>query len=142
MTKRRIFGIATMTTLILAVDSEIRTAAPDHVESSVVHRNHAADADELTAEFAHSRFAGWHIRGTAVGNDAAVLCVSIAIVLDDSMVEALHYGGGFYDVTAGGIQGFMRAHRFRGVVYVDKTGRVWKYGLVSASEAHAAEILR
>jgi hypothetical protein len=141
MTTRRFLGLIAMTTLILAVASEIRTAAPDRSESPVIHRNHAEDANDLTIEYEHSRFARWQIRGTATGNDDAVLCVSIAIVLDDSMVEALQYGGGFYDVYAGGIQGFMKERRFRGVTYVDKTGRVWMYGIVSPNEARAAATL-
>lgn len=140
-TTRRFLGLVLLTTLILAVASQIRTAAPGRIEPPVIHRNHAADANELTVEYANSRFARWQIRGTATGDDDAVLCVSVAIVLDDSMVEALQYGGGFYDVYGGGIQSFMKERRFRGVTYVDRTGRVWMYGIVSPTEARAAAAL-
>lgn len=90
-------------------------------------RSHTADANDLTARYGSSRFAKWRIRGKATGPDGSLLCVSIGIVVDDSMIQALHYGSGLYDVYPGGIQGFMKDRRFRAVTYTDKTGRKWGY---------------
>jgi hypothetical protein len=91
-------------------------------------------ASELTRECAHSRFEKWHVRASAAGKDCAILLVETAIVLDDSLVEALHYGGGADDVPRGGVQQFSREKGFRGVTYRDASARVWSYGAVSARE--------
>jgi hypothetical protein len=91
-------------------------------------------ADELTRECSRSRFERWNIRATAAGKDCEVLLVETAIVLDDSLVEALHYGAGAYDVPKGGVQQFFREKGFRGVTYRDASARVWSYGAVSARE--------
>ena len=89
----------------------------------------------MTDRYARSRFSGWNIRASAAGADCAVLYVETPIVLEDAMVEALHYGAGAYDVVEGGVQQFSRERTFRGVAYKDGTGRLWTYGAVTASEA-------
>jgi len=94
-------------------------------------------ASALTDRYAHSALSRWDVRGRAAGRDCGVLYVETSIILEDSMVEALHYGIGAYDVYAGGIQQFSRDRAFRGVAYKDSSGRVWTFGEVSPAEAGA-----
>lgn len=98
-----------------------------------ITRSSAASA--LTDRYAHSALSRWEVRGRAAGGDCSVLYVETSIILEDSMVEALHYGVGAYDVYAGGIQQFSRDRAFRGVAYKDSSGRVWTFGEVSPAEA-------
>ncbi|HYI11484.1 MAG TPA: hypothetical protein VEK57_20680 [Thermoanaerobaculia bacterium] len=91
-------------------------------------------ANKLTRECSRSRLSRWDLRASAAGKDCAVLLVQTSIVLDDSLVEALHYGAGAYDVPEGGVQQFFRKHGFRGVTYRDSSQRVWSYGAVSQKE--------
>jgi hypothetical protein len=99
---------------------------------------HVAAANLLTQRYATSRFAAWRIRATARGNDCSVLVLQTSIILEDSMIEAMHYGAGSYDTYDGGMQQFTRDHRFRGVAYKDISGKIWTYGPVSRKEAEAA----
>ena len=92
-------------------------------------------AGDLTSSYAHSRMAKWKVRGNAAGARCGVLLVEVAVVMEDSMVGAMHYGTGPYDVLQGGVDRFYRTHTFRGVAYRDATGRVWPYGAVSQREA-------
>jgi len=101
------------------------------------HNEHIAAAGMFTDRYAHSRLAHWDIRARAAGADCGVLLIETAIVMEDSMVEALHYGGGAYDVYEGGAQQFWRDRGFRGVAYKDGTGRVWTYGDVTMAEGQA-----
>jgi hypothetical protein len=48
--------------------------------------------------------------------------------MEDSKIEALHYGGGLYSVGGGGVELFCRSKGFRGVIYRDATTRTWTYG--------------
>lgn len=96
---------------------------------------HIAAANGFTDRYARSRFSRWHIRAQAAGADCNVLFVETAIILEDSMVEALHYGSGAYEVYSGGVDQFTRDQSFRGVAYKDGTGRVWTYGTLSPGEA-------
>ena len=108
-------------------------AACNHSPVQVTPR--AAAAQVLTERYAKSRFAPWDVHAAAAGKNCDVLLVTTAIVLQDSMVEALHYGSGPYDVVDGGIQKFYRNREFRGVAYKDLTGRVWNYGALDDREA-------
>ena len=74
------------------------------------------------------------MRAKAAGPDCAILLVRTGVVLDDTMVESLHYGGGAYDIWQGGVQQFLRERGFRGVVYRDVVDRVWTYGSVTKAE--------
>lgn len=96
---------------------------------------HVADASFLTDRYAHSRFAGWKVRSSARGRDCDVLFVETDMVMEDSMVEAMHYGAGAYGVVDGGVQRFCRDRSFRGVAYKDSSGRIWAYGNVTAQDA-------
>lgn len=96
---------------------------------------HVAAANFFTDRYAHSRFAGWKVRASARGGDCDVLFVETDMVMEDSMVEAMHYGAGAYGVVDGGVQRFCRDRSFRGVAYKDSSGRIWAYGNVTAQDA-------
>jgi hypothetical protein len=95
---------------------------------------HAAAARLFTQRYAQSRFRAWHVRATAAGRDCDVLLVETSIVLEDSMIEAMHYDGG--------VQRFCREGSFRGVAYKDSSGRLWTYGGVTAAEAETLQPCR
>ena len=92
-------------------------------------------ANVFTNRYAHSRFARWNVRASARGSECDVLLVETDMVMEDSMVEAMHYGAGAYGVVDGGVQRFYRDHSFRGVAYKDSSGHIWAYGDVTAQAA-------
>ena len=92
-------------------------------------------ANLLTNDYSHSKLADWNVRANAAGADCDVLLVETSVALEDSTVNALHYGAGAYGVHSGGMQRFSKEHSFRGVAYRDSTGRIWTYGGVTAAEA-------
>jgi hypothetical protein len=93
------------------------------------------NAGLVTERYAQSRLSRWNVRASAAGSDCAVLFLETSVILEDAMVEAMHYGAGAYDVYDGGVQRFSREHAFRGVAYKDRSGRVWSYGAVTPAEA-------
>lgn len=95
---------------------------------------HVAAARTFTNLYAASRMKRWNVRATAAGTDCNVLFVRTSLVLEDSLIEAVHYGAGEYDVYNGGVQQFYRDRHFRGVAYQDASDRVWTYGDVSLAE--------
>jgi len=101
-----------------------------------------AAADLFTRRYEHSRFSGWDIHANAAGGDCHVLLIRASIVLDDSMIEAIHYGAGSYGVVNGGVQQFYRDWWFRGVAYKDASERVWTYGAVTLGEGETLEPCR
>lgn len=94
-----------------------------------------AAASLLTRRCAASRLAKWNIHGVAAGADCSILLVDTSMVLDDSLVEAIHYGTGPYAVVDGGVRQFTRLRAFRGVAYRDRVGRVRTYGDLTQTEA-------
>lgn len=103
---------------------------------------HIVAASQLTGRCAVSRLAKWNIRGTAAGADCNVLIVDTSMVLEDSLVEAIHYGTGAYAVVDGGVRRFTRDRAFRGVAYRDRTGHVWTYGDLTRREAEELQPCR
>ncbi len=95
----------------------------------------ATAASVLTQRYAHSPLAAWKVRGSTAGADCDVLLVETSVIMEDSMIEALHYGAGAYGVVDGGVQRFYRQCAFRGVAYRDSSGRLWTYGGVTQEEA-------
>ncbi|HWW61542.1 MAG TPA: hypothetical protein VN181_09255 [Thermoanaerobaculia bacterium] len=95
---------------------------------------HVTAAAQFTKRYASSPLAAWNVHGIAAGADCAILLVETPMILEDSMVEALHYGEGAYGVYDGGVRGFYERNRFRGVAYKDASGRVWVYGSLNASD--------
>ena len=78
----------------------------------------------------------WKIRGYAAGHDCGVLYVETSMLLEDSLIEALHYGTGPYAVyDGGGVQQFCRERSFRGAAYKDRSGRLWTFGDLTSVEA-------
>jgi hypothetical protein len=65
-----------------------------------------------------------------------------AMIMDESMIEAMHYGAGAYDVYSGGVQQFCRERTFRAVVYRDPSLRTWTYGAVNETEAETLQPCR
>jgi hypothetical protein len=88
----------------------------------------------FTDHYAHSRMAKWKLRAAASGPNCGVLFVQLGVIADDSMIDALHFGSGPYDVYDGGVDRFHREKTFRGVVYKDSTAHTWIYGVVSKDE--------
>lgn len=100
---------------------------------------HVADARLFTDHCERSRLAKWNVRATAAGRDCGILYVRTSIILEDSMIEALHYGAGAYAVVRGGVQQFSHDRAFRGVAYQDSSGRIWTFGNVTDDEAHSLQ---
>ncbi|HYK04328.1 MAG TPA: hypothetical protein VE974_21435 [Thermoanaerobaculia bacterium] len=99
-------------------------------------------ARRLTQRYSASPMAGWEVRASAAGTDCKVLFVETKIILETSMVDAIHYGVAAYDFLPGGVKQFGRLNAFRGVAYQDVTGYRWRYGNVSAAEAQALKPCR
>lgn len=114
--------------LLFFLSCDARRARPQPSELRV------ASARSITRTYSQSRFARWELRARALGDDCDVLLISTSTVLDDAMVEGLHYGGGSYGVVEGGVHRFYRARTFRGVAYKDLSARVWTYGSLTPAE--------
>lgn len=99
----------------------------------------ASAASLFTSHYAQSRMSEWDLQARAAGNDCTVLFVETPMIMDDSIVEALHYGAGAYDVYDGGVQRFYRERSFRAVTYKDGSGKLWTYGAVTEAEAETLE---
>jgi len=94
-----------------------------------------ADASEFTERYAHSRLAAWKLRASAAGHDCDVLLIETPVIMEDSLIEAMHYGAGTYGIYGGGVQRFSSNRTFRGVVYRDAAAHTWHYGAVTEPEA-------
>lgn len=117
--------------IILAL---LAAACQPQTQSPPPRQARITSADFFTQRYAHSRFAGWKIQAHASGHDCDVLLVETSVIMEDSMVEAMHYGAGAYGVVEGGVQRFSRDRSFRGVAYRDSSGRVWTYGSITTAE--------
>lgn len=131
MTQRALSSLLLLLTVVRCDSNRppVHSAAPDTA-------HHIAAANDLTGRFSRSRLASWNIRASASGADCAVLFIEVPIVLDDSMVEAMHYGAGAYALDGAGVQRFADQRAFRAVTYEDKSRRRWAYG-VSRGEAES-----
>lgn len=105
--------------LLGACTGDPKLPAPD--------RGRVTAAAMFTEHYAHSRMSQWRVRATAAGKQCDVLVIETPVVMEESMVEAMHYGAGAYDVLEGGVRKFIEDRAFRGVVYKDGTGRVWAF---------------
>jgi hypothetical protein len=131
----------TFTLLLLAAlaSAACESHLRDTRRAPVADKVHAAAADVFTSRYKSSRLSRWGVRASAAGADCAVLFVQTSILLEDSMIEGIHYGAGTYDVFDGGVQQFYRDRKFRGVAYKDPSGRVWTYGDVTVPQAELLE---
>lgn len=116
-----------------------------HDSSSVA--DHARDAritaaDVFTRRWQSAPLAKWKMRGRAAGADCRVLVVDTPMLLDDTTVEAMHYGTGHYTSDEGGIRRFSSDHAFRGVVYRDQTRHFWFFGDVRRDESESLQPCR
>jgi hypothetical protein len=107
--------------------------------SNPEHDQRIAAAKLLTKRYEQSRFAGWKLRARAAGADCDVLLVQTRNVLDDSLVEAMHYGGTDYQMVDGGVHQFHKDRAFRAVAYQDAAERVWTYGRITPAEGDSLE---
>jgi hypothetical protein len=127
-------------TRVLAIAMLAVACAPPQQQTPREER--IAAALLLTRQCAASRLAKWNIHGVAAGPDCSVLLVETSMVLDDSLVEAIHYGTGPYAVVEGGVRQFTRLRAFRGVAYRDRIGRVRTYGDLTRTEAEELQPCR
>lgn len=81
-------------------------------------------ADELTGMFHVHPLDEYRITAYASGQDCTTLLLTSTIVLDDNMVEDLHFGGGV-PAYRNGVMGFALARGFSRVKYVDTWGKTW-----------------
>lgn len=99
-----------------------------------VQQRNMKEATTFTRLYTDSALALWKVRAKAAGSDCGVLLVETSIIMEDAMVDALHYGAGAYEVYPGGVKDFSDERAFRGVAYKDATDKVWPYG-ITAEEA-------
>jgi hypothetical protein len=126
--------------VLVASCDPARTAGPAasvaaSTQQTTAERVRVDAANLFTSRYAKSRLSEWKIRGQAAGPRCSVLVVQMSVIMEDSMIEAMHYGTGAYDVVDGGVQRFYRERNFRGVAYKDASDRIWTYGAVSDEEA-------
>lgn len=110
--------------------------------SNPEHDKRIAAAKLLTMRYEQSRFSAWKLRARAAGADCRVLLVQTGNVLDDSLVEAMHYGGTDYRMVDGGVHQFYRERTFRAVAYRDAAERVWTFGGLSPMEGESLQPCR
>lgn len=102
---------------------------------------HIAAAQTLSDDSSRSGTARWKLHARAAGLDCDVLLIESSVPLDARMVEEAHYGAP--GLSEDGIQSFARTHRFRGVVYTDRTRlRLWTYGAVTRDEVPSLPVCR
>jgi hypothetical protein len=97
-------------------------------------------ANNFTERYSGPRMQAWKIRANAAGPDCDFLLIRAGIILDPSMIDAVHFGVGAYDLLPGGVDEFYRANTFRGVIYSDPTPRTWTYGSVPEQDHRLFEV--
>lgn len=104
--------------------------------------HYVAAAQELGALYSNSPLREWKLRVNAAGADCDMLFIHVSIIMEDAMIEALHYGAGAYDIYEGGPRQFVDDRAFRGVAYQDATQRIWTFGNVTSAEAQQTKFCR
>lgn len=132
---RRLLGPALLWLTLAACESQ--TAAPPRPPVVKNTAPYLQAARRLTERYSKSPMAGWGVHVSAAGPDCKVLFIETKIILETSMVDAIHYGVAAYDFLPGGVKQFGRLNAFRGVAYQDVTGYRWRYGNVSVAEAQS-----
>lgn len=94
-------------------------------------------AADLAAQYSQSQLKDWKLEVMATGSDCRVLFVKTPVIMEESMVEGLHYGVAAFQVREGGIEKYYREHEFRGVTYQDGSGHRWRFGDVGEAEIFA-----
>jgi hypothetical protein len=135
-----IFAVATTRNSSIAPPPHPPKAAPLAATSVAINEDvRIASAVLLKSEYDRSPLADWGIRVKAAGSDCRILLIHAGVIMDDTMIEAMHYGAGSYAVYEGGVQRFYLERSFRGVAYTDSSEKVWTFGTISEAEAAAAE---
>jgi hypothetical protein len=124
--------------LLLALSLSLTVTTCDTMSDDI----HVMAADHFTRRYSQSRLSAWNVRADAAGSDCAVLYIEASLILEDAMVEAMHYGAGRYDIYDGGVQQFCRDRAFRGAAYKDSTGKMWTFGAVTREEAETLKRCR
>ena len=124
-----------MTLRCLMLLALLAATCDSHPARTAKRNAHVAAANVFTQRYVRSRFATWNVRASARGRDCDVFFVETGVIMEDSMVEAMHYGAGFYGVIEGGVQRFSRDRSFRAVAYRDSSARIWTYGAITARDA-------
>lgn len=138
--RRRSVPPAVALALVAAICSaSCKPGPPAPPPPSTTSGQRASAASLFTSHYARSRMSGWNLNARAAGTDCTILFVQTPMIMDDSIVEALHYGAGAYDVYEGGVQRFYRERSFRAVAYKDGSGKLWTYGAVTQAEAGTLE---
>jgi hypothetical protein len=119
-------------TLMAACTDRPQTDAA--IQQQAARSARVAAARAFTRDCAASHLASWKFRGTAAGGDCRILVVDTSMILEDPIVEAMHYGTGSYELYDGGVLHFSRDRAFRGVAYRDRTRHLWTYGDVTARD--------
>lgn len=122
-------------------DAGPAAAVPHRIARNLGQVERVRSARELTSRYEHSRFVQWHVQAKAAGDLCNVLVIQTPVVMDASMVDAMHGGKGEYDLGES-VQSFYLEAQFRGVVYLDGSRRVWTYGAVKQSEVEELEPCR
>ena len=92
--------------------------------------------------YSQTGLAQWKIHARAAGTGCSVLLVETSIIMEDAMVEGLHYGAGAYDAYRGGVEQFLHDRSFRGVVYRDSTKKSWMFGEITDPDVAAMTMCR
>ena len=82
----------------------------------------------------YSRSGLSHVSARAAGFDCGVLLVTVGASANEELINAVHFDSSVYE---GGVAHFYQERSFRGVVYRDASGKLWKYGLVGEGEIAA-----
>lgn len=127
MSTRTTIPVLALTLTLIACDNRLQLPA------ATVQRSNAAKV--FTELYSKSRLAQWNVQAAPGGTQCDVLFIRTSILLDETRIEAMHYGAGAYDVVEGGVRHFYPERTFRGVVYKDSGGRTWNYGDVTTEEA-------
>lgn len=126
--------------MMLAVCAALARCSSDTAPPTTISHRIAKDreriraAAELTSRYRSSRFAQWHIQADAAGALCNVLVIRTPVVMETTMVDAMHRGAGEYALGDRNVKTFYVAEAFRGVAYCDGSGRVWTYGAVTEAE--------
>jgi hypothetical protein len=134
--------VACATVMCCTSDAAPAAAVPHRLAADRGQRKRVRAAEELTRRYARPPFAKWKVRAEAVGPLCNVLFVRTPVIMESSMVDAMHRGAGAYGIDGSGLQRFYLEQTFRGVAYRDGAGRVWTYGAVKESEMGELEPCR
>jgi hypothetical protein len=134
---RRLFGTALLCLTLAACETETPAAPPPPLPLTKSSAPYREAARRLTQRYINSPMASWDMRASAAGAGCNVLLIETGMVMETSLVDAIHYGVAAYSFLPGGVKQFGRTNSFRAVAYKDASHYVWKYGDITDAEAQA-----